>query len=275
MASVLEIKRGQIDKLIKQTRKLYFRGISREERLLIGPFGNTYYSDDLVGLAILLTGIYDLSDEIKVSGKSSYITNEAVIYCANIDIILSYIRTTLKKKQAPFNIRPLYRPYRMSSYILSNKNAQILDSVEKLQKKKKSVNREVDMDEIAGYVGSIYSSIFSWKEDEYAKQLSEFGYYLGKYNYMMDCYKSLKSDEKKDRFNPLLYLKISSPEVFEAYCSSSLKSLADTCENCFEKFGLYKNADVLRNIIYSSVKLRYEEMINKKNRKKFFSNSQY
>ena len=50
----------------------------------------------------------------------------------------------------------------------------------------------------AGCFGTLLGELFVWKEDEWADNLRQVGFYLGKFIYLLDAYDDLEHDRKKE-----------------------------------------------------------------------------
>lgn len=74
------------------------------------------------------------------------------------------------------------------------------EAIEKALKELAELEKEncQDIDAAARPFGSLMAELFVWKEDAFQEILRAFGFYLGKFIYMMDCIMDLADDEKKD-----------------------------------------------------------------------------
>lgn len=122
-----------------------------------------------------------------------------------------------------------------------------------------------DIDTVSGCFGRVTAEIMVYREDEWEKVLSKFGFFLGKFVYVMDAYDDLKSDVKKGRYNPLVSIK-DEPDFDDRVYQILTMMIAETCRE-FERLPLVENAEILRNILYSGVWTRYHEVRDKRNKK--------
>lgn len=121
--------------------------------------------------------------------------------------------------------------------------------------------KSANLDEMAGFFGNIMAEILVCREDEWEPVLSRMGFYLGKFIYIMDAYEDIEKDKKEGNYNPLFKL-YESPD-FEEECRQILTMMIAECSREFEKLPILENVDILRNILYSGVWVRYEA-VNKK-----------
>ena len=121
---------------------------------------------------------------------------------------------------------------------------------------------QADIDTMAGLFGRVMSQIVVFKEDEWAENLDRFGFFLGKFIYLMDAYEDVEADQKSGNFNPLLK-KYQNPD-FEEECKTILTMMMSECCKEFEKLPILENVEILRNILYSGVWCRYEVVREKR-----------
>ena len=122
------------------------------------------------------------------------------------------------------------------------------------------------IDEPAGCFGRLMAEIFIYREDHWAEKLRCMGFYLGKYIYIMDAYDDLDNDLKEGSYNPLknIYTK---PE-FEDMIHQILTMMMAECSKAFEQLPLIDDIDILRNVLYSGVWYRYEQVREKREKEK-------
>ena len=123
------------------------------------------------------------------------------------------------------------------------------------------------LDRVAGCSGRLLGEICVYKEDIWARDLRELGFYLGKFIYLMDAYDDLEKDKKSGSFNILLPLLESDPDTFEETVKSLLLDMAACCCRAFERLPIVKDVDILRNVLYSGIWVRYNQV--RKSRSKF------
>ena len=139
------------------------------------------------------------------------------------------------------------------------KTKRIAHAMEQLAKGESE--NSTNLDEMAGFFGNIMAEILVCREDEWEPVLSRMGFYLGKLIYILDAYEDIEKDKKEENYNPLFKL-YESPD-FEEECRQILTMMIAECSREFEKLPILENVDILRNILYSGVWVRYEA-VNKK-----------
>ena len=111
---------------------------------------------------------------------------------------------------------------------------------------------------------------FAWKQDEWQKDLKEFGCYMGKFIYIMDAYEDIGDDVKKKSYNPLIQLMHccnNDQEKFDKSCRLMMTSMLSEAAKIFERLPILLHADIIRNVLYSGVWSKYEYIQMKKRKK--------
>ena len=67
-------------------------------------------------------------------------------------------------------------------------------------------NKETNLDLVAGLTGEMLGEIMCWREDEWQEEMRTLGFYMGKFIYLMDAYEDYEADQKKNCYNPLVYM---------------------------------------------------------------------
>jgi hypothetical protein len=116
-------------------------------------------------------------------------------------------------------------------------------------------NREYDLDAVAGLTGSFLGELFVYKEDEWAPVLRRMGFFLGKFIYLMDGFEDLIKDEKKGSYNP--WTPYRTRPDFDAIVENTLTMMMAECARAFERLPIVQDVELLRNILYSGVWVRY------------------
>ena len=86
--------------------------------------------------------------------------------------------------------------------------------------------------------------------------MRRFGFYLGKFVYLMDAYEDLEKDRADGTYNPLL--SSSSRPDFEDWMKKILTMMMAECAAEFERLPVLKDLAILRNILYAGVWTKYD-----------------
>ena len=114
---------------------------------------------------------------------------------------------------------------------------------------------ESDLDRVAGLTGHMTAEVFAYRADEWTDELSSVGFYLGKYIYLLDAYLDLEKDLKKGRYN--VWSHYCGRKDFDALAENTLTMMMSECARYFERLPLVQDVEILRNIVYSGVWMRF------------------
>ena len=112
-----------------------------------------------------------------------------------------------------------------------------------------------DLDAVSGCFGELMAELFDYKQDHWSPELRSLGFHLGKFIYLMDAYDDLARDKRKGAYNPLKTM--SEQPGYEEEMREIFELLLARCAKCFERLPCVEDADLLRNILYSGVWLKY------------------
>ena len=79
-------------------------------------------------------------------------------------------------------------------------------------------NKETNLDLVAGLTGEMLGEIMCWREDEWQEEMRTLGFYMGKFIYLMDAYEDYEADQKKNCYNPLVYMEKENDQEFDTFC---------------------------------------------------------
>lgn len=244
----------------------YYCGLCRILKEKYGRVGQTTLSYDMTFILMLLSGLYEPET---VCGKSrcimhpgkkhEYRYNELTEYVADMNMLLMEYKCLDDWKDDGKRLRLLMarilgRRTGESRRRYSRKLEQIAAAMEELSRAEEQ--GVTDLDRMAGCFGQVMARIVTCREDEWEENLYRFGFYLGKFVYLLDAYEDLEEDIKKGRYNPLRE-RYAEPG-FEQSCLDILTMMMSACCREFEQLPILDNVEILRNILYSGVWSRYK-----------------
>lgn len=244
----------------------YYCGLCRILKEKYGRVGQITLSYDMTFILMLLSGLYDPET---VCGKSrcimhpgkkhEYRCNELTEYVADMNVLLMEYKCLDdwkddKKRLRLLMARMLGRRTGESRRRYSQKLEQIAAAMEELSRAEEQ--GVTDLDYMAGCFGQVMAQIVICREDEWKDNLYRFGFYLGKFVYLLDAYEDLEEDIEKGRYNPLKE-RYKQPD-FEQSCLDILTMMMSACCREFEQLPILDNVEILRNILYSGVWSRYK-----------------
>ena len=225
-------------------------------------------SYDMTFLIMVLSDLYDAKDTVAKTrciahplGEHQTRINLYTEYAADMNLILSYYAClddwNDEKKLHKLMLAQILRKRSQEAGInYGHKAAVIKDRLDKLHAAEKSDSSDIDL--VAGYFGDIMAELFAIYEDEWEEPLRHMGFYLGKFIYIMDAYDDLEKDQKSGSFNPLK--KMADRPDFDDCCQQILTMMISRSCEAFELLPCVENLPILRNILYSGVWTRYNNV---------------
>ena len=105
---------------------------------------------------------------------------------------------------------------------------------------------------VIGFINEVF------KEDENYEKLFRFGSALGKYIYTVDAICDLKSDIKKQRYNPL---RLCDSGSFDDTVSLLMADVVSS----YAALGIKEEKKIIENVLFSGILLKYKAFGRKKN----------
>ncbi len=112
-----------------------------------------------------------------------------------------------------------------------------------------------DLDAVSGCFGELMAELFDYRQDHWSPELRSIGFSLGKFIYLLDAYDDLTRDKRRGAYNPLKAL--SKQPGYEEEMREIFELLLAQCAQSFERLPCVEDVDLLRNILYSGVWLKY------------------
>lgn len=261
----------------------YYCGVCNSLKERYGIVSGLSLSYDVTFLAILLSAFYE-SETTRQSkhcivhpvNKHFYFSNNMIDYAADMCLLLSYFKclddwqddknfarltySAVSRK----NVRGIYKKYPIQAQAI-RENLKKLNSYE-------NKNKETcDIDALSSCFGGLLGTVFCNKRtdrrfDTFQNDLYNMGYHLGKYIYILDAYDDLEQDVKKGDFNPFIGICEANAD-FDGYVKELLLMEAADAAQAFEMLPIVKDVDILRNIIYSGIWIKYYEIFRRRNEK--------
>lgn len=254
----------------------YYCGLCKSLKERYGTRGQMTLSYDMTFLALLLSSLYEPET---ITGyrrciahpvqKHFYRQNEFSDYAADMNLLLSYEKCIDDWKDEHKTTK------RMMAALLQGKNKKVyerhskkidricasMDQIHALEKE-----NACNIDEISGAFGEVMAEIFAYRADEWEETLRTMGFFFGKFIYLMDAYEDIEEDLKVGTYNPFREL-YQEPD-FEERAEQILLMMMAECSKAFERLPIVENTEILRNILYSGVWCRFEQVKQKRKEQK-------
>lgn len=252
--------------------KAYYCGLCKTLKERHGRFGQMTLTYDMTFLIILLTSLYEteivrekhrcLVHPLK---QHDMIWNEITEYAADMNIALSYHHFLDdwkdEKSMAGFaGAAVLKKDYQRICKRYERQCRVIEESLQQLQQCEQ--DEEDSLDKVSWHFGKLMEELLVYKQDVWEESLRKIGFYLGKYIYLIDAYDDLEKDIKKDNYNPLKA--VYNKESYEMDCKNMLNMMLAECSAEFEKLPCVLDIDILRNILYAGVWIKFDSIQNKR-----------
>jgi len=188
-------------------------------------------------------------------------------YAADMAIILSYYKCLDDFRDDKNIIKYFYSCILSPSFKKAEK--KYADKSEKIKASLAEIARCEGRDFLEGAAnafGEILRQVFTPHDDMWKTPLGELGFYLGKFIYIMDSYDDLEEDIKRRRPNPLK--KNCDMPNFDRECENLLNMMGAEAASRLEYLPIVENAEILKNIIYGGIWVKFEQKRSNKIKKK-------
>ena len=252
----------------------YYCGLCKKLKQHYGKFGQITLSYDMTFVLMVLTSLYEpettRSKERCITHpfqKHDTRVNDITDYVAHMNILLTYYKCKddwnddRKLKQLVLE-KILYHKSGFSRNFYREKWKKISHLLDELSKEEQKDNQ--DIDQMSGMFGQIMAEIMLYQDDEWKELLSRFGFFLGKFIYLMDAYEDIEKDAVSGNYNPFMTIK--DHENFDSECQNMLMMQMAECCRAFERLPIVQDAGILRNILYSGVWAKFASVYNKRNK---------
>lgn len=253
----------------------YYCGLCRALKQRYGFLGQISLSYDMTFLVMLLSSLYEPKTEQSMTKciahpfeKHRVRKNIFSDYGADMNVLFTYYKC-LDDWKDEGNVgklaysRLMKNAYRKLCFEYGEKVKRIDTLMREISCEEQKQNE--DIDRMSGLFGEVMGEIMAVRQDEWEEGLRTLGTFLGKYIYLLDAYEDVEEDIKKDRYNPLKR-RFENPD-FDEEMKSILTMMMAGCSREFEKLPVIENAEILRNILYSGVWYRFEEVRSRRENK--------
>lgn len=267
-------------KTLSESERIRFRsmycGMCRTLRRRYGNLERFTLSYDMTFLAMVLSALYEPDEQLGSERcaahpfkKHDYAVNSIMEYAVDLNVALAYHKCAdnwQDDKNPVFAAAKLAlkRAYKKASAARPDKCQAIEEWMNEIRRIEESGIEEIDPP--MNLTGRMLGTLFQMKEDYWSEQLFRMGDGLGRFIYFMDAYDDLASDVRRKKYNPLKTMM--HQDNFEQLCHDGLTLMIADCAEAFEQLPVVKDADLIRNILYSGVWAKYGHIQNKKAKSK-------
>lgn len=255
------------------TYQSWYCGLCHVLKEKYGRIGQVTLSYDMTFLIMVLQGLYEPKEEMEErrcithpTMKHPMRTSRFTEYGADMNILLAYHNFmddwVDEKKLKSLTAAQMLRAKGVKvAKQYPRQNKAIVTALRKLSSYEKE--KEMNIDKVSGCMGELLGELFRYEKDVFAEPLYRMGFFLGKFIYLMDAYADIETDLKKQQYNPLSAS--FGKDGFEEECQGMLNMMMAECAGAFEKLPILENVEILRNILYSGVWVKYSAIYQKRN----------
>lgn len=286
MLGYIKPEKSQLKIIEYEVYNGYYCGVCKSISRRYGQLPRISLSYDAAFLALLLAALDDDKDDpsyehciIHHIRKKIVISNSAVDHAADIMLILAWHKladdaddeNSLFAKTVMKLLGRIYDRLRINNIILCENIEAHLRTLRALE-----IKRCADLDEAAEPFACIMQEIFtSYKEisdnSDIKQILSNLGYHLGKWVYLLDAYDDVEEDLENNSYNPLFFrydlTAEESPVDFKARirnaCQRSLSIYMNETGKALDLLDIKKNKGILENIIFMGLLRQSETLLLK------------
>ena len=252
-ASIKELNEAQL-----QRYKSVYCGICRQIRLRTSSLARFALRYDMAFLALLHMSLYEPEEE---SGKPAchlhplrprvWVDNPYIAYCADMNVALAHYKF-LDDYEDDGRRSAKFLADRFASEAIEARWPRQCDAIRSCLRRLQALESEgcTDPDAVAGCFGELMAELFVYEEDMWAPTLRQMGFALGRFIYLADAAEDFTKDQKKHRYNPF------STEDWQLW-ETWLVMAMGRCTRFYDMLPIVQDKDILDNILYSGVWLRF------------------
>ena len=261
---------ASLQELSEKERNRYqavYCGICRAIRDADGQLCRLGLSYDMAFLALLLTSLYE-PEEQNGSGRCiahpakrrPWADNEYIRYAARMIVALACYKARDDweddgKYSAKLMAKVFGRHEAQIAAEYPRQCAAIAECIRELSQLERSGCQNPD--EPAGCFGRLMAELMVYREDRWAEDLRQLGFYLGRFIYLADAAIDYRRDIQEHKYNP--FAATDCGEDFDKWEQYLVLEMA-RCTESYERLPLVEEKGILDNILYSGIWLSYRRM---------------
>ena len=251
----------------KDRYKGCYCGLCRVLKQQHGFSGRMTLTYDMTFLVLLLSALYEADEERGMEicpahplRKHFYWQTRYTAYAADMNVVLAYnnCRDDWQDDGSALKYWEAEALSRQCAAVRARRPRQCA-AIEQCMAELSEIEQADtgDLDAAANCFGRLMGELFV-TDELWDDRLRPFGEALGRFIYLLDAVIDLPEDLRHGRYNPLRTL----PQ--DADLHALLTMLLGECSAAFEALPVLQDVELLRNILYSGVWLRYEAAMKKR-----------
>ena len=283
MFGYVTINRGELKVRELETYESYYCGLCRMLKDRYGLAGCTMLNYDMTFLGMLLSSLYEEKEtpakrvcrpgskkRLKKSLSNGQMPKQVVIteslgYAADMNYMLAY-HNHMDNWLDDHNLASLnmvhlmQKNYQKLAKKYPRQHKAIASYIQKLHVCEAANNPDIEA--AANLTGEAMAEIYAAKNDVWQDTLRQMGYYMGKFIYLMDAYDDVEKDSKDGSYNP--FKELYKQEDFDERVRQYLSLIMSCCCRAFEVLPIIDNAEIMRNILYAGVWVKYTRVMQER-----------
>ena len=252
---------GELEKTRRRRYGAVYCGICRSIRAQSSQVCRLGLSYDMAFLAMLLMSLYEPREE---TGKPAcilhpcrtWVDSAYIRYAADMNVALAYYNLLDDwQDDGKHSAKLLASVYEKQLPAIETRWPRQCEAIRSCIERLNRLEQEncSNPDEPAGCFGELMAALLTYKDDLWAENLGQTGFYLGRFIYLMDAVVDYEKDRKKGKYNPWLSMGQEAPGNWEDYLVLTM----GRCTEHFERLPLVQDKALLDNILYSGVWANY------------------
>lgn len=276
MLGVMTVRREELKVREDERYRAFYCGLCHAIGKRCGASCRLALSFEMTFLSLLLTSLYE-PETVRERRRCllhpltarDTIRSEMTDYCADISALVSYydLLDGWEDERKPGHLAASLA-LKKAAKKAGGKHPEKLKAVREYVRALHEVEASGDnnLDTAANLTGTLMAELCAVRKDVFEKDLREMGFYLGKFIYLADCFEDVEQDIRKHSYNPLISRM--QGETFESDCEAMLRDMMARSAEAFERLPVVEDAEILRNILYSGVWLRFENAVARRRKAK-------
>lgn len=245
-------------------------GICRSIQGRVSGLARMTLSYDMAFLALLHMSLYEPEESagknrcvLRPLRPKPWVENGCVDYAADMNVALAYYKAVdddqdegkasarLLRKNLEPHLSDIQEHWPRQCQAM----AQCMKELARLEKEN-CPNPDLP----ASCFGRLMAELMVYREDQWAGELRQLGFSLGRFIYLADAMLDYDRDRRKKQFNPFLAMgQEKQPQKWEEYLVLAMAR----CTESYEKLPLVQDKPLLDNILYSGVWVQYRGKMKK------------
>lgn len=258
--------------------KSVYCGLCREMGKRFGPFARLTLSYDFAFLAMFEMSVKNKMPEFQACrcAVNPLKKKTCAKSCGELDFSASVAMIMLYHKVVD-NIRDskgikklgwlLLKPFANSAHKkAAKKYPKVEESIRNAMNRQYDVEKNSDccVDEAADPTATALAGVCGCMDETKKEELEKFGYFLGRWVYLIDALDDIEDDIKTKNYNPFLSGCGTSVKEMKEYAKGSINATAAELQLCLEKLDINVFKPIIYNVVYLGLADTLNRIYNKK-----------